>query len=170
MLWPPLHRTCNICPCWWLSLQPPLLRLLSPLLLLHLSLLVLHLSLPLLIVGLENLSLTCVIEGVPRVYRMMPRWPRWQGRDVVGPLERYPCAGASLLPNTRVVHLHLLHVLPMLTLLMCLRLHLCLSNPWRLLKMLLWPTCVEQGRRAVQPPLYPLVGPIWGPLWSPGRR
>jgi len=37
-------------------------------LLLHLCLLVLHLRLPLLEVGLVKLSLTCVIEGVPRVW------------------------------------------------------------------------------------------------------
>ena len=61
MLWPPLHRTCNRCPRWVLSLQPPLLRLWPPLLVLYLSLLVLHLSLPLLKARLEKLSLTCVI-------------------------------------------------------------------------------------------------------------
>ena len=67
-LWPPLLSACARFPHRVLCLQPPLLCLWPPLLLLHLCLLVLHLRLPLLEVRLEKMSLTCVIEGVPRVW------------------------------------------------------------------------------------------------------
>ena len=77
-----------------LCLQPPLLRLWPPLLLLHLCLFVLHLRMSLLEIWLKKLSLTCVIEGVPRVW-YEPLWcPRRQWRNIRWSCEGFPCGRA----------------------------------------------------------------------------